>query len=58
MKRFLLLWAFVALTACRVERVGLNDVYPRSGRAAALLSAYGLDVADIVRAARRVTDKM
>ena len=38
---------------CRVERVGLNDVYPRSGHADKLLSAYGLDVRDIVAAAKR-----
>lgn len=38
---------------CRVERTGLNDVYPRSGRADELLSAYGLAVSDIVQAARR-----
>ena len=37
---------------CRVLRVGLQDVYPRSGKAAELLDAYGLSVADIVAAAK------
>lgn len=37
----------------RVERVGLNDVYPRSGHADKLLSAYGLDASDIVAAVKR-----
>ena len=37
---------------CRVLRLGLQDVYPRSGKAAELLDAYGLAVSDIVRAAK------
>ena len=40
------------LAPCRVLRVGLKDVYPRSGKAAELLDVYGLSVADIVEAAR------
>lgn len=38
---------------CRVMRVGLRDVYPRSGPADALLDAYGLAVEDIAAAAVR-----
>ena len=37
---------------CKVRRLGLKDVYPRSGKAAELLDAYGLSVQDIVDAAR------
>ncbi|MDO4549556.1 MAG: transketolase C-terminal domain-containing protein [Clostridia bacterium] len=37
----------------RVERVGLPDVYPRSGCAEELLSQYGLSVQDIIAAAKR-----
>ncbi len=40
------------LAPCRVLRVGLQDKYPRSGKADELLDAYGLSVADIVSAAR------
>lgn len=36
---------------CKVVRLGLGDLYPRSGPAAALLDAYGLAVGDIVKAA-------
>lgn len=39
---------------CRVRRLGLRDVYPRSGQAAELLDAYGLSVQDIVAAAKEV----
>ncbi len=39
---------------CRVERVGLPDIYPRSGHADKLLDMYGLGVPDIVGAALRV----
>ncbi len=35
----------------RVWRLGLRDVYPRSGHAAVLLNAYGLATGDIVDAA-------
>jgi len=37
---------------CRVIRLGLRDVYPRSGHADALLDAYGLSVQDIVTGAK------
>ncbi|MEA5152730.1 MAG: transketolase C-terminal domain-containing protein [Oscillospiraceae bacterium] len=37
---------------CKVRRLGLKDVYPRSGKAAELLDAYGLSVQDIMDAAR------
>ena len=37
---------------CRVIRLGLRDVYPRSGHADALLDAYGLSVEDIVSGAK------
>ena len=37
---------------CKVRRLGLRDVYPRSGAAAELLDAYGLSVDDIVSAAK------
>jgi transketolase len=37
---------------CRVIRLGLRDVYPRSGHADALLDAYGLSVQDIVSGAK------
>lgn len=39
---------------CRVKAVALNDIYPRSGKAAELLDAYGISVDDIVRAAKEV----
>ncbi len=42
---------------CRVIRLGLRDVYPRSGNAADLLDAYGLSVADIVTAAKAAMQK-
>lgn len=38
---------------CRVIRLGLQDVYPRSGHANLLLDAYGLAVSDIVAAAKQ-----
>ena len=41
------------LAPCRVLRVGLNDKYPRSGKAAELLDAYGLSVKDIAAAAQQ-----
>ena len=37
---------------CKVIRLGLQDVYPRSGHADALLDAYGLSVQDIVSGAK------
>ncbi len=37
---------------CRVLRLGLRDVYPRSGIASELLDAYGLSVQDIMNAAK------
>jgi len=37
---------------CRVIRLGLRDVYPRSGHADALLDAYGLSIQDIVAAVK------
>lgn len=37
---------------CKVRRLGLQDVYPRSGHAQQLLDAYGLSVEDIVDAAK------
>ena len=37
---------------CKVRRLGLRDVYPRSGIAAELLDAFGLSVNDIVEAAK------
>lgn len=42
---------------CRVIRLGLRDVYPRSGKAAELLDAYGLSVNDIVEAAKKAMVK-
>ena len=42
---------------CRVRRLGLRDVYPRSGKAAELLDAYGLSVQDIVDAAKDAMKK-
>ncbi len=39
---------------CRVCRLGLRDVYPRSGVASELLDAYGLSVQDIVSAAKDI----
>jgi transketolase len=41
------------LAPCRVLRVGLHDKYPRSGKAAELLDAYGLSVKDIAAAAQQ-----
>lgn len=41
------------LAPCRVLRVGLHDKYPRSGKAAELLDAYGLSVKDIATAAQQ-----
>ena len=38
---------------CRVIRIGLPDVYPRSGHADKLLDAYGLSVLSIVAGARQ-----
>ena len=37
---------------CKILRLGLKDVYPRSGVAAELLDAYGLSVQNIVDAAK------
>jgi transketolase len=37
---------------CRVIRLGLRDLYPRSGHADVLLDAYGLSVKDIVNGAK------
>jgi transketolase len=37
---------------CRIIRLGLRDIYPRSGHADALLDAYGLSVQDIVSGAK------
>ena len=42
---------------CRVIRLGLQDVYPRSGAAAELLDAYGLAVRDIVSAVKEAMKK-
>ena len=42
---------------CKVRRLGLRDVYPRSGKAAELLDAYGLSVRDIVDAAKDAMGK-
>ena len=42
---------------CKVLRLGLRDVYPRSGKAAELLDAYGLAVDDIVEAAKNAMVK-
>lgn len=42
---------------CKVRRLGLRDVYPRSGKAAELLDAYGLSVQDIVDAAKDAMGK-
>lgn len=44
------------LSPCPVLRVGLKDVYPRSGKAAELLDAYGLSVGDIVSAAKAAVE--
>ena len=41
------------LAPCRVLRVGLHDKYPRSGKAAELLDAYGLSVKDIAATAQQ-----
>ncbi len=41
----------------RVIRLGLQDVYPRSGHPEALLDAYGLSVADMVAGARKALGK-
>ena len=40
-----------------VIRLGLRDIYPRSGVAAELLDAYGLSVQDIVNAAKEAVKK-
>ena len=45
------------LHPCRVLRVGLQDKYPRSGKAAELLDAYGLSVGDIVETAKKAAAK-
>ena len=37
---------------CRIIRLGLRDVYPRSGHPDVLLDAYGLSVQDIVAGAK------
>lgn len=42
---------------CRVIRLGLRDVYSRSGHADKLLDAYGLSVDDIVNGAKRAMEK-
>lgn len=42
---------------CKVIRLGLRDVYPRSGKAAELLDAYGLSVQDIVNGAKNAMVK-
>lgn len=42
---------------CKVRRLGLRDVFPRSGKAAELLDAYGLSVQDIVDAAKDAMSK-
>lgn len=42
--------------AARQVRVGLQDVFPESGEAEALLDAYGMAVTDIMAAARRAMD--
>ncbi len=39
---------------CHVRRLGLRDIYPRSGHADKLLDAYGLSVDDIVAAAKEI----
>lgn len=38
---------------CRVIRLGLNDIYPRSGHADELLDAYGLSVKSIIDGAKK-----
>lgn len=38
---------------CPVIRLGLRDIYPRSGHADELLDAYGLSVKDIVDGAKQ-----
>jgi len=38
---------------CRIIRLGLNDIYPRSGHADDLLDAYGLSVQSIVDGAKK-----
>ena len=42
---------------CKVIRLGLRDKYPRSGKAAELLDAYGLSVQDIVAGAKSAMEK-
>ena len=42
---------------CRVIRLGLNDIYPRSGHADELLDAYGLSVQSIVDGAKKAMSK-
>ena len=39
-----------------VERIGLQDVWPQSGAADELIAAYGMDVKDIVEAAKRAVN--
>ena len=41
---------------CKILRLGLQDIYPRSGVAAELLDAYGLSVQDIVAAVKKVIE--
>jgi len=38
---------------CKIIRMGLNDIYPRSGHADKLLDAYGLSVDSIVENAKK-----
>lgn len=42
---------------CRVRRLGLRDVYPRSGHADKLLDAYGLSVNDIIKAVKDIINQ-
>lgn len=42
---------------CRVIRLGLRDIYPRSGHADQLLNAYGLSIQDIVNGAKQAMQK-
>ena len=41
----------------RVTRIGLQDLYPRSGNANALLDHYGISAAEIVRAAQTLVQE-
>ena len=43
---------------CPVIRLGLRDIYPRSGHADKLLDAYGLSVKDIVDGAKQAMKKI